>query len=85
MMGQFLRRGAAAALLLVVMSGGAQAQKPFVFTTPQEYVAALSSDARLLLFVLRGKFLVQDVFAEHDAIVADVNAGAGDEFLHFRV
>jgi topoisomerase-4 subunit A len=31
---------------------GAQAQKPFVFTTPQAYVAALSSDARLLLFAL---------------------------------
>jgi topoisomerase-4 subunit A len=31
---------------------GAQAQKPFVFTTPLEYVAALSSDARLLLFAL---------------------------------
>ena len=29
---------------------GAQAQKPFVFTTPLEYVAALSSDSRLLLF-----------------------------------
>ncbi|HEX6689878.1 MAG TPA: DNA topoisomerase IV subunit A [Burkholderiales bacterium] len=31
---------------------GAQAQKPFVFSSPQEYVAALSSDARLLLFAL---------------------------------
>jgi len=31
---------------------GASAQKPFVFTTPQEYVAALSSDSRLLLFAL---------------------------------
>jgi topoisomerase-4 subunit A len=29
---------------------GAAAQKPFVFTTPQAYVAALSSDSRLLLF-----------------------------------
>jgi topoisomerase-4 subunit A len=31
---------------------GAQAQRPFVFTSPLEYVAALSSDARLLLFAL---------------------------------
>jgi topoisomerase-4 subunit A len=31
---------------------GAQAQRPFVFTTPLEYVAALSSDSRLLLFTL---------------------------------
>jgi topoisomerase-4 subunit A len=31
---------------------GASAQRPFVFTTPQEYVAALSSDSRLLLFAL---------------------------------
>jgi len=31
---------------------GAQAQKPFVFTSAQQYVAALSSDARLLLFAL---------------------------------
>src|SRR5688572_21313699 len=31
---------------------GAQAQRPFVFTSPLEYVAALSSDARLLLFGL---------------------------------
>jgi topoisomerase-4 subunit A len=31
---------------------GAQAQRPFVFTTPLAYVAALSSDARLLLFTL---------------------------------
>jgi topoisomerase-4 subunit A len=31
---------------------GAQAQKPFVFSTPSEYVAALSSDSRLLLFAL---------------------------------
>jgi topoisomerase-4 subunit A len=31
---------------------GAQAQKPFVFASPLPYVAALSSDARLLLFAL---------------------------------
>ena len=31
---------------------GAQAQKPFVFTESKEYVAALSSDSRLLLFAL---------------------------------
>jgi topoisomerase-4 subunit A len=31
---------------------GATAQKPFVFTSQLEYVAALSSDARLLLFAL---------------------------------
>ena len=31
---------------------GATAQRPFVFTTPLEYVAALSSDSRLLLFTL---------------------------------
>jgi topoisomerase-4 subunit A len=31
---------------------GAQAQKPFVFSSPQAYVAALSSDSRLLLFTL---------------------------------
>jgi len=31
---------------------GAQAQKPFVFSTQLPYVAALSSDARLLLFTL---------------------------------
>jgi topoisomerase-4 subunit A len=31
---------------------GAAAQRPFVFTAPLEYVAALSSDARLLLFTL---------------------------------
>src|SRR6478736_1530121 len=31
---------------------GAQAQRPFVFTSPLAYVAALSSDARLLLFNL---------------------------------
>jgi len=31
---------------------GAQAQRPFVFVSPQEYVAALSSDSRLLLFAL---------------------------------
>ena len=41
--------------------------------------------ARLLLFGLRRKFLVEDVLAENDAIVANVNAGSGDEFLHFRV
>ena len=29
---------------------GAQAQKPLAFTEPKAYVAALSSDARLLLF-----------------------------------
>jgi topoisomerase-4 subunit A len=31
---------------------GAQAQRPFVFTSSMEYVAALSSDSRLLLFAL---------------------------------
>ncbi|HEY2337643.1 MAG TPA: DNA topoisomerase IV subunit A [Burkholderiales bacterium] len=31
---------------------GATAQRPFVFVSPLEYVAALSSDARLLLFAL---------------------------------
>src|SRR6185436_9633776 len=31
---------------------GAAAQKPFVFSSPQAYVAALSSDSRLLLFTL---------------------------------
>jgi len=31
---------------------GAQAQKPFVFSSPLAHVAALSSDARLLLFAL---------------------------------
>jgi hypothetical protein len=41
--------------------------------------------ARFLLLGLRGEFLVQDVLAQHDAIVADVNAGTGNEFLHFRV
>src|SRR5262249_8537029 len=31
---------------------GAEAQKPLVFSSPLAYVAALSSDARLLLFAL---------------------------------
>jgi topoisomerase-4 subunit A len=31
---------------------GAQAQRPFVFSSPMPYVAALSSDSRLLLFAL---------------------------------
>ena len=41
--------------------------------------------ARFRLFRLRRKLLVEDVLAKHDAVVANVNAGAGDEFLHFRV
>jgi hypothetical protein len=42
-------------------------------------------EARLLLFGLGGQFLVQDLFAEGDAIVADVNAGSGNELLDLGV
>ena len=42
-------------------------------------------DARLLLPCRRRKFLVEDVFAEHHAVVANVNAGTGDKFFDLRV
>ena len=40
---------------------------------------------RLVLLDLGGEFLVQDLFAERDAVVADENAGALDELLHLGV
>ncbi len=42
-------------------------------------------EARFLLPGLRGEFLVQDLFAENDAVVADVNAGSGNELLDLGV
>ena len=42
-------------------------------------------DARLLLLGLRGEFLVEDLLAENDAVVADVNARPGNELLDFGV
>ena len=31
------------------------------------------------------EFLIEDAFADVDATVANINAGPGDEFAHFRV
>jgi hypothetical protein len=42
-------------------------------------------DERPLLAGLRGKFLVEDLFAELDAVVTDVNARAGDKLPDLRV
>ncbi len=43
------------------------------------------ADARLLLLGLRGELFVEDLLAEDDAIVADVNARPGDELFDFGV
>ena len=42
-------------------------------------------EARFLLLGLCGEFLVEDVLAQDDAIIADINAGAGYELFYFRV
>jgi hypothetical protein len=39
----------------------------------------------LFLLVLQLQFTVEDVLAKDDAIITDIDAGAGDEFAHFRV
>src|SRR4051812_29102530 len=44
-----------------------------------------NANPRLVLPRLRRKFLIEDVLAKYHAIVADVNAGTGNKFLHFRV
>ena len=42
-------------------------------------------DGLVLGPLLRRRLGIEDVFAKDDAVVADVNAGAGDELFHFRV
>ena len=42
-------------------------------------------NARLVLPGLRGQFFVEDLLAKNDAVVADINAGAGDELFDLRV
>jgi len=32
---------------------------------------------------LRGQFLIKDLFAENNAIIADIDAGTGDQFFDF--
>jgi len=41
--------------------------------------------ARLVLLDLGGEFLVQDLFAERDAVVADENTRPLDQLLNFGV
>ena len=40
--------------------------------------------SRLCIDILLG-FFIQDRLADLDAVVADINAGAGDQLLHFRM
>jgi hypothetical protein len=40
---------------------------------------------RLLFARLCRKFFVEDLLAQHDAIIADVNARTGDQFFDFGV
>ncbi len=42
-------------------------------------------ELRRVALGLGREFLVQHAFAQSDAIVADINAGAGDELFDFRV
>ena len=45
-----------------------------------------NAGAQLRFFGLRGcEFLVEDVFTKDNAIIADVNAGTGNELFNFRV
>ena len=37
----------------------------------------------LVLLRRRGQFLVQDSFAKDDAVVADIDAGAGNQLFNF--
>src|SRR5207244_4450609 len=41
--------------------------------------------ARFVLSQLRCQFLIQDLLAKHDTVVADIDARTGDEFLDLRV
>jgi hypothetical protein len=42
-------------------------------------------DAGRRFFLFGKEFLIEDVLAKDDAVVADVNAGTGDELLDFSV
>src|SRR5439155_3581928 len=41
------------------------------------------ADSRFVFLKLRGQFLVQNLFAQDDAVVAYVNSGTGDQLLDF--
>src|SRR5208282_3675406 len=65
--------------LRVLLPDAIGIQLPFDFGGPGH------GELRLLLLLLKLQLAVEDVFAQDDAIVADVNARPGDELAHFRV
>ena len=52
---------------------------------PPDFGRLGNGDADTMFSRVRGLFLVEDVFAKNDAVVANVNARAGDELFDFRV
>ena len=44
-----------------------------------------NAGARFMLACLRGQFFIEDLLAENNAIIADVNARPGDQLFDFGV
>ena len=63
----------------VFLADAMQVQQPF------DFGGFGNGEFRLFFLVLQLQLAIEDVFAKDDAVVADVNAGPGDEFAHFRV
>ncbi len=65
--------------LCVLLADTVQIQLPFDFRRFG------NGEFRLFLLILEFQLAVEDVFTKDDAVVADINAGPGDQLAHFRV
>src|ERR1044072_8490108 len=76
---EMIVHGHGQSFLGLVLADAVGVELAFDFTRPRD------GETRLLLLALQLEFAVEDVLAKDDAIVADINSGAGNELSDFGV